>query len=68
MEQQKEYVRAKLSEKIGLIYRQRKVDMIPIFLFLKDNLRFTRFLVSKMKLSLQWGQLIYESSQQSAKA
>ncbi|TSI08153.1 IS1182 family transposase [Lysinibacillus sp. BW-2-10] len=43
-EQQKEYVRAKLSEeKTSSIYRQRKVDVEPVFGFLKANLRFTRF-------------------------
>jgi transposase len=45
-EQQKEYVRAKLSEeKAGSIYRQRKIDVEPVFGFLKANLRFTRFSV-----------------------
>jgi len=45
-EQQKEYVRAKLSEeKTGAIYRQRKIDVEPVFGFLKANLRFTRFSV-----------------------
>ena len=40
-EQQKEYVRAKLSEeKTGAIYRQRKIDVEPVFGFLKANLRF----------------------------
>lgn len=43
-EQQKEYVRAKLSEeKTGSIYRQRKIE--PVFGFLRANLRFTRFSV-----------------------
>ena len=43
-EQQKEYVRAKLSEeKTSSIYRQRKIDVEPVFGFLKANLRFTRF-------------------------
>lgn len=46
-EQQKEHIRAKLSEeKAGSIYRQRKVDVEPIFGFLKANLGFTRFSVS----------------------
>ena len=45
-EQQKEYVRAKLSEeKTGAIYRQRKTDVEPVFGFLKANLGFTRFSV-----------------------
>ena len=45
-EQQKEYVRAKLSEEeTGSIYRQRKIDVEPVFGFLKANLRFTRFSV-----------------------
>lgn len=45
-EQQKEYVRAKLSdEKTGSIYRRRKTDVEPVFGFLKANLRFTRFYV-----------------------
>lgn len=43
-EQQKEYIRGKLSEeKTGAIYRQRKTDVEPIFGFLKANLGFTRF-------------------------
>ncbi|MFJ7951474.1 IS1182 family transposase, partial [Lysinibacillus sp. NPDC096418] len=45
-EQQKEYVRAKLSEeKTGAIYRKRKIDVEPVFGFLKANLGFTRFSV-----------------------
>jgi len=45
-EQQKEYIREKLSEeKTGAIYRQRKIDVEPIFGFLKANLGFTRFSV-----------------------
>ncbi|WP_440706253.1 IS1182 family transposase [Heyndrickxia oleronia] len=45
-EQQKEYVRAKLSEeKTSSIYRKRKIDVEPVFGFLKANLRFTRFSV-----------------------
>ena len=45
-EQQKEYVRNKLSEeKTGSIYRQRKIDVEPVFGFLKANLGFTRFSV-----------------------
>ncbi len=46
LEQQKEYVRKKLSEEeAGSIYRQRKIDVEPVFGFLKANLRFTRFTV-----------------------
>jgi transposase len=45
-EQQKQYVRNKLSEeKTGSIYRQRKIDVEPVFGFLKANLGFTRFSV-----------------------
>ena len=45
-EQQKEYVRAKLSEeRTSSIYRKRKVEVEPVFGFLKANLRFTRFSV-----------------------
>jgi transposase len=45
-EQQKEYVRAKLSEeKTSAIYRKRKIDVEPVFGFLKANLRFSRFSV-----------------------
>lgn len=45
-EQQKAYVRAKLSEEeAGSIYRQRKIDVEPVFGFLKANLRFIRFSV-----------------------
>ena len=45
-EHQKEYVRAKLSEeKTSAIYRKRKIDMEPVFGFLKANLRFSRFSV-----------------------
>ena len=45
-EQQKEFIREKLSEeKTGAIYRQRKIDVEPIFGFLKANLGFTRFSV-----------------------
>lgn len=49
-EQQKEYVRAKLSEeKTSSIYRQRKIDVEPVFGFLKANLRFNRFSVRGQK-------------------
>jgi transposase len=45
-EQQKEYVRTKLSdEETATIYRQRKMDVEPVFGFLKANLGFTRFSV-----------------------
>ncbi|EOW9528324.1 IS1182 family transposase [Bacillus cytotoxicus] len=45
-EQQKEYVRTKLSEeKTSTIYCKRKIDVEPVFGFLKANLRFTRFSV-----------------------
>lgn len=56
-EQQKEYVRTKLSEeKTGSIYRQRKIDVEPVFGFLKANLRFTRFSVrGKSKVENEMG-------------
>ena len=56
-EQQKEYVRAKLSEeKTGAIYRKRKIDVEPVFGFLKANLRFTRFSVrGKLKVENEMG-------------
>jgi transposase len=56
-EQQKEYVRAKLSkEKTSTIYRQRKIDVEPVFGFLKANLRFTRFSVrGKSKVENEMG-------------
>ncbi|WP_255449120.1 transposase, partial [Virgibacillus sp. SK37] len=45
-EAQKEYVRTKLSdEKTGEIYGKRKIDVEPVFGFLKANLGFTRFSV-----------------------
>ena len=44
-EHQKEYVSTKLSEEAGSIYRQRKIDVEPVFGFLKANLCFTRFAV-----------------------
>ena len=45
-EQQKEYIRQKLSEKeTGEIYGKRKIDVEPVFGFLKANLRFTRLSV-----------------------
>ncbi len=56
-EQQKEYVRAKLSEeKTGAIYRQRKIDVEPVFGFLKANLHFARFSVrGKSKVENEMG-------------
>ena len=45
-EAQKEVVKTKLSEeKTARIYRQRKIDVEPVFGFLKANLGFTRFSV-----------------------
>ena len=45
-EQQKEHVRAKLSEeKTGAIYCKHKIDVEPVFEFMKANLGFTRFSV-----------------------
>src|SRR5699024_5324638 len=45
-ESQKEYVRKKLSdEKTGEIYGKRKIDVEPVFGFMKANLGFTRFSV-----------------------
>ncbi len=42
-EQQKEYVRALLSEeKTSAIYRKRKIDVESVFGFLKANLRFSQ--------------------------
>lgn len=56
-EQQKEQVRIKLSEeKAGSIYRQRKIDVEPVFGFLKANLGFTRFSVrGKSKVEIDIG-------------
>jgi transposase len=56
-EHQKEYVRSKLSEeKTGAIYRKRKIDVEPVFGFLKANLRFTRFSVrGKSKVENEMG-------------
>ncbi|WP_153017517.1 transposase, partial [Heyndrickxia sporothermodurans] len=56
-EQQKEYVRTKLSEeRTGAIYRKRKIDVEPVFGFLKANLRFTRFSVrGKSKVENEMG-------------
>lgn len=45
-EQQKEQVRAKLSEeKTRTIYRQHKINVESVFGFLKANLHFTQFSV-----------------------
>lgn len=45
-EQQKAYTRRQLSdEETGEIYGKRKIDVEPVFGFLKANLRFTRFSV-----------------------
>ena len=45
-EAQKEYVRNKLSEEeAGSIYNKRKIDVEPVFGFLKAILHFTRFTV-----------------------
>lgn len=42
----KEYIRAQLSDnKTGKIYKRRKIDVEPVFGFLKANLRFNRFTV-----------------------
>src|SRR5699024_11940283 len=46
LEYQKEYVREKLSnEETGEIYGKRKIDVEPVFGFLKANLGFTRMSV-----------------------
>ncbi|WP_143287051.1 transposase, partial [Caenibacillus caldisaponilyticus] len=45
-EEHKEFIRQKLSEKeTGEIYGKRKIDVEPVFGFLKANLRFTRLSV-----------------------
>ena len=56
-EQQKEYVRTKLSdEKTVSIYSRRKIDVEPVFGFLKANLRFNRFSVrGKSKVENEMG-------------
>jgi len=53
----KEYVRVKLSdEKTGEIYGKRKIDVEPVFGFLKANLGFTRFSVrGKQKVKNELG-------------
>ncbi len=49
-EMQKEYVRKQLSEKnAGEIYRRRKIDVEPVFGFLKANLHFTRYNLRGMR-------------------
>jgi transposase len=49
-EQQKELIRQQLSEeKTGEIYGKRKIDVEPVFGFLKANLRFTRMSVRGKK-------------------
>ncbi len=48
-EEQKEYIREQLSEEeTGSIYRKRKIEVEPVFGYLKANLRFTRFSVRGM--------------------
>ena len=56
-EQQKEYIRAQLSDnKTGKIYKRRKIDVEPVFGFLKANLRFNRFTVrGKFKTKIEIG-------------
>ncbi len=49
-EQQKAYTKQQLSEKeTGKIYGKRKIDVEPVFGFLKANLRFTRMSVRGKK-------------------
>jgi len=56
-EHQKEYVREKLSnEETGEIYGKRKIDVEPVFGFLKANLGFTRMSVrGKSKVHNEMG-------------
>ena len=56
-EEQKAYVQEKLSEeKTAKIYYQRKIDVEPVFGFLKANLGFRRFSVrGKMKVTNELG-------------
>jgi transposase len=56
-ENQKEYIKDKLSdEKTGEIYGKRKIDVEPVFGFLKANLRFCRFSVrGKTKVKNELG-------------
>src|SRR5690606_36547352 len=45
---QKEYIRVKLSEEeTGKLYKKRKIDVEPVFGFLKANLSFSRFSVRR---------------------
>ncbi|WP_339215136.1 IS1182 family transposase [Ornithinibacillus sp. FSL M8-0202] len=56
-EQQKEYIREQLSnQETGEIYGKRKIDVEPVFGFLKANLRFTRMSVrGKSKVENELG-------------
>lgn len=56
-EQQKEYIKMQLSDKkTGKIYKNRKIDVEPVFGFLKANLRFNRFtLRGKIKTKIEMG-------------
>ena len=56
-EEQKEYIRQQLSDKkTGAIYRKRKIDVEPVFGFLKANLHFNRFTVrGKAKAKIEMG-------------
>lgn len=56
-EQQKEYIKKQLSDKkTGKIYKNRKIDVEPVFGFLKANLRFNRFtLRGKIKAKIEMG-------------
>ena len=56
-EQQKEYIRTQLSDKkTGEIYKRRKIDVEPVFGFLKANLHFNRFTVrGKIKAKIEMG-------------
>jgi transposase len=56
-EKQKEYIRVKLSEEeTGNIYKKRKIDVEPVFGFLKANLSFSRFSVrGKSKVENELG-------------
>src|SRR5690625_219175 len=56
-EKQKEYIRVKLSEEeTGEIYKKRKIDVEPVFGFLKANLSFSRFSVrGKSKVENELG-------------
>src|SRR5690554_1861486 len=56
-EKQKEYIRVKLSEEeTGKLYKKRKIDVEPVFGFLKANLSFSRFSVrGKSKVENELG-------------